>query len=284
MYGGGWMCGACGWAPEIVDDVVLLAPDMVGEGHGYDPAWFEELAALEEGNFWFEARNRLLVWLAKRYLPERASYLEIGCGTGYQLKALYAAFPNWDLSASEAQPQGLEFARQRVGADVSLLQMDACRMPFDTEFDVIGAFDVIEHIEDDRRAVAQMFEALRPGGHVVVSVPQHMFLWSQFDELGYHYRRYGRGEMERLLTAEGFTIVDSRSFNSLLLPMMALSRLRKRGERSEQVDVLDELRISPALNSMLSAALRLEGAISQAGARWPVGGSRVVVAAKLGEQ
>jgi SAM-dependent methyltransferase len=224
------------------------------------------------------------VWLAQRYLPERASYLEIGCGTGYQIKALCAAFPNWNLSASEAQPQGLGFARQRVGGDVALLQMDACRIPFDTEFDVIGAFDVIEHIEDDRRAVAQMFRALRPGGYLVVSVPQHMFLWSQFDELGYHYRRYGRGEMERLLTSEGFTIVDSRSFNSILLPMMALSRLRKRSGRSVDVDVLDELRISPALNSMLSAALRLEAAMSETGVKWPVGGSRVVVASKGGIQ
>jgi SAM-dependent methyltransferase len=254
---------------------------MIGEGHGYDPAWFADLANLEAGNYWFEARNRLLLWLADRYLPKQAAYLEIGCGTGYQLKALYKAFPEWRLSATEAQPEGLLFARERVGADVTLMQMDACHIPFESEFDVVGAYDVIEHIEDDLCAVTEVYRALKPGGHFVVSVPQHMFLWSQFDELGFHYRRYGRGEMERLLESAGFTVIDSRSFNSLLLPVMALSRFGKRSGHAADVDVLDELRVPRLLNDALGSVLQLECWASEKGVRWPAGGSRIVVAKKV---
>lgn len=264
----------------MTSGVVQFAPHIYGASESYDPAWYEELAGLEAGNFWFGARNRLIRWLAKRYLPTNGNYLEVGCGTGFVLQMLQKAFSGWRINATEAQSKGIEFARERVPADVTFFQMDACHIPFRDEFDAVGAFDVIEHIPDDVAAIAQVHSALKPGGHFILSVPQHMFLWSKYDEAGCHFRRYSATEIESKLKAAGFSILASSSFNSLLLPLMMLSRATKKGNSGGQVDVLEELRLSPAVNAALSAVLRIEFLMIRSGVRFPIGGSRIVVAQK----
>src|SRR5262249_55958885 len=141
-------------------------------------------------------RARLINLLLKRYFPHAGNLLEIGCGTGSVLLALRTAFPRLELAGSELFPRGLEFARQRLGSKVLLLQMDARAIPAVCEFDVIGAFDVIEHIEEDERVIGQIYTALKPGGGTIIAVPQHPCLWSPADDAARHQRRYVRGELE----------------------------------------------------------------------------------------
>lgn len=275
----GWRCDKCGWTPAQPYGAILFAPHISGATESYDPAWYEELASLEAGNFWFGARNRLIRWLAERHLPQDGKYLEVGCGTGFVLQMLRKAFPGWQMFATEAQPEGIEFARARVTSDVTFFQMDACAVPFRDEFDAIGAFDVIEHIPDDVAAIRQIYSALKPGGFFILSVPQHMFLWSKYDEAGCHFRRYSRAEIEGKLKAAGLSVVVSTSFNSLLLPLMMLSRFLKK-ETDGPVDVLEELRLSPSVNAVLAAVLKIEFLLLHLGVRFPAGGSRIVVAQK----
>ena len=90
--------------------------------------------------------------------------------------------------------------------------MDARRIPFEREFDVVGAFDVLEHIVEDEDVLGQMFKATRPGGGLLVTVPQHPFLWSASDEHAMHQRRYSRAELRRKVER-----LVSRSSESLLL-------------------------------------------------------------------
>ena len=275
-----WKCSSCGWEPAQSAGVVLLAPHISGATESYDPVWYQELAGLEAGNFWFCARNRLISWLAQRYLPANGIYLEVGCGTGFVLQMLHKAFPAWRIFATEAQPEGIQFAQKRVPVDVSFFQMDSCAIPFRDEFDAIGAFDVIEHIPDDVAAIGQIHSALKRDGFFILSVPQHMFLWSKYDEAGCHFRRYSTDELEGKLKAAGFSILVSTSFNSLLLPLMMMSRALKKGRAGAQVDVLDELRLSSAVNLGLSAILKIEFMLIRFGLRFPFGGSRIVVAQK----
>lgn len=260
--------------------VMQFAPHISGASEGYDPVWYEELAGLEAKNFWFVARNRLIRWLAERHLPAKGSYLEVGCGTGFVLQMLHKTFSEWQVYATEVQPEGIEFAQKRVPSDVTFFQMDACNIPFRDEFDVIGAFDVIEHIPDDVTAIAQIYSALRPGGYFMLSVPQHMFLWSKYDEAGCHFRRYSSSEIESKLKASGFNILVSTSFNSLLLPLMMLSRALKKEDSSGHVDVLEELRLSSSVNNGLSVILGIEFQMIRLGIKFPVGGSRIVFAQK----
>jgi SAM-dependent methyltransferase len=271
-----WKCPQCGWAPLQRNGRVHFAPEISGANESYDPAWYPELASLEAGNFWFRARNRAFSWIAHRYLPQTANYLEIGCGTGYVLQMFRREFPGWKLTATEAHAEGLDFAANRVEGPVTFYQVDARAIPFREEFDVVGAFDVIEHIKEDEAVLAEIHAALKPRGYVFLSVPQHMFLWSQYDELGHHFRRYSKVELDEKVRRAGFTVVDSTSFNSLLLPVMLASRWIR--NEKEKTDVLDELRLGRTLNRMLEGVLGVERAALRAGVRWPVGGSRIVLA------
>lgn len=275
-----WKCDNCGWMPQNSDDVVLFAPHISGAGESYDPIWYDELAFLESKNFWFIARNRLIDFLAKRYFSQNSKYLEVGCGTGFVLQMLHKKFPNWSICATEAQLHGFSFARKRVTNEVKFFQMDACAIPFKEEFDVVGAFDVIEHIRDDVLAISQIHAALKPNGYFILSVPQHMFLWSRYDEAACHFRRYSKSELHGKLTEAGFSIIESTSFNSILLPLMAGSRYFMKTKDAVSFDVLQELRLKPRVNFFLSALLAIELRLIALGMRWPFGGSRLVIAKK----
>jgi len=280
IHGDDWACEKCNWMPESTDDTVLFAPGIIGIGESYDPAWYEELATLENDNFWFVSRNRLIQWLTQRFCDKKGKYLEIGCGTGFVLQMLEKTFPEWEIYATEAELEGIHFAKQRVTSRTKLFQMDACAIPFKNEFDVVGAFDVIEHIRDDRKAINEIYRALKPGGYFVLSVPQHMFLWSKFDEVGCHFRRYAVNELEDIIKSCGFSVQLSTSFNSLLLPLMMMSRWFKRTDNNKEIDVLDELRLSKSINKILTLILYVEYLLVKLGIRLPIGGSRMIVVKK----
>ncbi len=129
----------------------------------YNPDYFKNLFHLESGNFWFSSRNLLLIWSMDKFFPNANSFLEIGCGTGFVLSGLHKHYPYINLAVSEIFAEGLEFAKQRT-PNVKLFQMDARNMPFEDEYDIIGAFDVIEHIEEDELVLSQMYKAVKPGG------------------------------------------------------------------------------------------------------------------------
>ena len=271
-----WDCTACSHRPQQRAGFVALAPDLAAQSEGFDPALFAELAALESRNFWFRARNRLIVWALQRYAPAFTDFLEVGCGTGYVLQGVAVAFPGARICGTEAQTEGLQFAASRVPR-ATFLQMDARQMPFDDEFDAIGAFDVIEHIAEDEAVLAQMHRALRPGGSLLLTVPQHPFLWSEYDVRAHHVRRYTGGELRQKLARAGFDIVKMTSFVSVLLPLMMLSRLTRRTDAADY-DPLAELRIGAVTNALLERALDAERLLIRAGLSLPFGGSLLAVA------
>jgi SAM-dependent methyltransferase len=153
-------------------------------------------------------------------------------------------------------------------------------MPFEAHFDALGAFDIMEHIEEDSVALKQMFAALKPGGILILTVPQHPGLWSSQDERACHVRRYTSTELKQKISSAGFGIVDKGSFVALLLPVMWLSRrCGKTGKESHQ-DPMAELRVGKIANFILSAIMSVELLLTRAGIRFPAGGSLFLVAKK----
>lgn len=269
----GWRCAVCGSAVEHAGDIPIFAPSLADTISGFDPRVFEDLARLEDGHFWFVARNQLIVGLVNKFFPGARRFLEVGCGTGFVLRALAKA-RNWErLAGSELHPAGLAYARQRL-PDVELVQMDARNIPAVGAFDLTGAFDVIEHIAEDEEVLRGLRAATATGGGTIVAVPQHPWLWSRADEIAHHERRYRRGELEEKFLRNGFEVVFSSSYTALLLPLMAASRLRRDKRPDEDVY---EFQVNPAINRILLAALRAEVSLTLAGLRWPAGGSRIVV-------
>ncbi len=272
----GWCCPSCYACPETVDGFLSFAPDLLDPDEYFNPEAFERLFGIESNHFWFKSRNQLLLWALEKYFPHAESFLEIGCGTGYVLSGIQAKFPRLHIWGSDIFSKGLSFAQQRLSS-VSLLQMDARRIPFESEFDIVGAFDVLEHIDEDVFVLQQMLQATKPGGGVIITVPQHPFLWSVVDERSFHKRRYTRIELEKKVTEAGLRIVHVTSFVSLLLPLMLISRIRRERSRKE-FDPAVEARIGGMANTILKSILTVERVCIKRGFTFPVGGSLLMIA------
>jgi len=240
---------------------------------------FDRLAAAEERSFWFRSRNRLIGWALDEHFPQAGSLLEVGCGNGYVLAALAATRPHLRVAGSDLSDAGLRHARARL-PHATFVRADVRTLPFDAEFDVAGAFDVLEHVAEDEAALAAIHRALRPGGGLIVTVPQHRRLWSETDRFSGHERRYERRELVAKLEAAGFRVRMTTSFVTLLLPVMAGSRAWQAVSRRE-LDPDRELAMTPRLDALLERAMRLEIAAIRRGGRFPVGGSLLAVADRV---
>lgn len=240
---------------------------------------FERLAAVEERSFWFRGRNELLLWALDRHFPRALDMLEVGCGNGFVLSAIASSHPWLRVAGSDLSEAGLLHARERMPA-ATIVRADARRLPFHGEFDVVGAFDVLEHIPEDGEALAAMRRALRGGGGLMITVPQHPRLWSEIDAFSGHQRRYTRRELERKLGEAGFRLRLVTSFVSLLLPLMAASRAWGAASRRD-FDPGRELAVTPRVDVLLERVMRLELAAIARGARFPAGGSLLAVAERV---
>lgn len=233
-----------------------------------------DLLAAEPWHFWFQARRKLVLWALRVHFPRLESLLEVGCGTGFLLSELRRRSPGTTLVGCDILFEAIAGVRQRLN-DVLLFQGDALRLPVHGRFDAVAALDVIEHLDDDRRALEEIFQVLKPGGGLVVTVPQHQWLWSEVDEFSRHRRRYGRHDLLGKARAAGFEIVRCTSFFCSTLPFMVLSRFQR---RREAFDAASELRIPRLFNAVASAMLKPEWLLVRTGLSMPIGGSLLVVA------
>jgi SAM-dependent methyltransferase len=275
----GWICPACGHEPVRMNDIQTHAAEFASGGGGFKSEYFAELARLESSNFWFRARNRLILWALRTYKPDAHNFFEVGCGTGFVLSGIAKSQPKIALSGSEIFLEGLSHAAARVPS-ANLMQMDARHVSFVDEFDAIGAFDVLEHIQEDETVLAQLHGALKPEGVILLTVPQHPWLWSTSDEYACHVRRYTCVEIEAKVREAGFRLLKSTSFVTMLLPAMMLSREVQK-KNNHAFDPAGELKINPFLNKVFYALMMVELAGIRLGLNYPIGGSRLVVAKKL---
>lgn len=268
--------------PLIIDSFKCYAPELAHQNEGFPPDMFDLLASLEENNFWFKVRNIILHHLFQKYLGKNnhKQVLEIGCGNGYVLRGLQDL--NYHLIGSEIYLDGLKNVRNRL-PDVELIQLDALRLPFENQLDAIGAFDVIEHIEDDLLVMQQVCKALKPNGCFFITVPQYPWMWSYLDDYAKHKRRYTQKELKNKLQQAGFHIEFMSSFVTTLFPFVFLSRLFKKNKPLEQVtidDVIQEFKIPSWLNKLFYQLMRIDAWFIKQNIPLPFGNSMVVVAKK----
>jgi SAM-dependent methyltransferase len=237
---------------------------------------FEYLAAAENKHWWFRARNHTIIWVLRSRCRGIKRFLEVGCGTGFVISGISKAMPNLELEASEYFEDGLAFARQRL-PQCHFRRLDATAMEEEDAYDCIGSFDVIEHISADDTVLYNFYRALRTGGLLLLTVPQHPWLWSAADDYAHHVCRYTVKGLRRKVLRAGFRVEYCTSFVSLLLPLMALQRL---SSRNQDYNPDDEFQISPLLNTALYLVMQLELRLLQIGVRFPAGGSLLMLARK----
>lgn len=267
-------CTGCGFKPVWIDGFLSWAPDLAHHNDGFQSQSFEGLARVEAGNFWFRARNKIVLWALKKYFPDFKSLLEVGCGTGFVLSGITHEFPLVRTTGSEIYAVGLAYAAKRLPG-VELVQMDARKIPYEAEFDIVAAFDVIEHIFEDELVLQNFHRAIKPGGGCLITVPQHQWLWSPVDEAACHQRRYSAQDIHNKAKAAGFKILHSTSFVTFLLPLMLASRITAR--RSNKALASEAFVLNPLLNYALEVVMRIELILIKSCISLPIGGSRLLV-------
>jgi SAM-dependent methyltransferase len=265
----------------VIDGIKCYAPDLAYDNLNYNAAAFKQFYELEANNFWFRSRNRVIQMLVRRFSDNSKiiNFLEIGCGTGYVLKGL-GKFKNLKLYGAEIYLEGLKYAKERL-PDVEFIQLDATDMPFENYFECIGAFDVLEHIDEDEVVIKNVYNSLKQNGLFFISVPQYMFIWSYLDEIAHHKRRYNKNMLFRKLKNSGFDVIYNSSFVFSLFPVMIISRcLKKKSKLVDKTDTFPELQVNKFVNKILELILGIDELLIYLGIRLPFGGSLIAVAKK----
>ncbi len=237
--------------------------------------FYAEYSEIEDTHWWFRGRRGIFTRLLEPLTRKPLAILDIGFGTGAMLTFLerYGTVIGMDMAV-----EAIRFARTRCACPMLLGSITA--VPLESaSVDLVTAFDIIEHVEDDAAAFAELARVCRPGGHMLVTVPAFQFLWGNQDIVSHHRRRYTLAELGAHVRAAGFTPVRLSYFNAILFPAVAAVRVarRLRGEPTGEVKS-DFTMTKPGLvNDTLTRVFAAEGRWL---ARWrlPVGVSLVCLA------
>jgi len=187
---------------------------------------YDRLELLQDEHWWFRSRREILASVLGRLrLPTaKPTILEAGCGTGGNLEML-SQFGQ--LKAFEHDVEALDMACDKGKYDVLQGTLPRAMPDYQDPFDLVAAFDVIEHVEEDLESLKTLRSKLKPDGKMVMTVPAFPFLWSAHDETHHHFRRYTRPELIKKLQEAGFEIEYISYFNSLLFPVIVGARVIK---------------------------------------------------------
>jgi SAM-dependent methyltransferase len=215
---------------------------------------YRQMAELDQRHWWYRARHEVLAALIQRTssLPKRAQILEIGCGTGHNL-AMLSRFGRVDALELDEEARGI--AEKRLGRSVMRAPLPEIAGVPDKTYNLIGAFDVIEHIDQDKAAVASIATKLKRGGTLVITVPAHPWMWSPHDVVNHHQRRYSKRALRELVESSPLRLEKIGYFNSLLFPLAIAERMSARLLGKDSA----ELKLPPApLNAALERAFAAE--------------------------
>ena len=180
--------------------------------------------AVEDSSFWFRHRNRCIATaVAAASPPGRGFFLDVGAGNGYVSRGLMRA--GYEVVAVEPGPAGARNAKARGVSHVVCATTDTCGfLPHSVP--AIGAFDVVEHIEDDVGFLSHLSDLLTADGVLALTVPAYSALWSDDDEHAGHQRRYTAATLRAALNAAGFRVdYETYFFRWLPLPIVLVRAL-----------------------------------------------------------
>lgn len=225
---------------------------------------YKDLGAGQNVNhFWFRAKNDLIKALMNRTYKEKRGLkiLNLGAGTGDDLKVLSQFGSNYVIDIDQ---KALSVIKNEICVEKKLA--DACNLPYgDNFFDTVVAFDVFEHIEDDKKAIEEVHRVLKPNGILIFSVPAFLFLFSSHDKALNHFRRYNKKSVEILMSKFDHIEVSFWNF-FLFFPIAVIRMLRKNKEPK-----VDKGSFPRVLNTLFYKILSGENILVKKGIHLPIG-------------
>jgi len=276
-----YLCGNCASVYPIYDDIPSFTATSAEEDN-FNKENFEFLFEMEQNHFWHVGRREIIHALLQQIYRDRLSditMIEIGCGNGSVLQFLKSKGIN--IEGGDLFLEALQFCRKRV--DVPLYQLEALNTPFaDSQYDVVGVFDVIEHIDDDEEILKEMYRICKSGGRIILTVPANKWLWSYFDVISCHKRRYSKKELYQKLQCAGFVVEKISFYVFLLFPIFFLYRMfrdMRCYSDDEKLSSGVESYTIPLINEIFLGVLRLEKLLINH-INLPIGTSLVAIARK----
>jgi ubiquinone/menaquinone biosynthesis C-methylase UbiE len=199
--------------------------------------FYDEYVEVEDSHWWFRGRNVILPALLRQYLRPPIKILDVGSGGGMIASSLLEF---GSVAVCDVDQRCEEAVRRRGGLTFRYGRAEA--IPFDDgSFDLVTAFDVIEHVEDDGAALREFVRVVRPGGGVAIAVPAYQWMWGRQDVVSGHFRRYTQRLLRDRIESAGLRIQRLTAFNTVLFLPAAAIRLFRGRVRPEQPQQADDL-------------------------------------------
>lgn len=208
---------------------------------------YDDLFKLGSTHWWTQGRIKIFDCIISKYSKKGADILDIGCGVGTNYEMLGR---HGNVSCLEYSRYAIDYCRQ-CGMN-NVVEGGINSIPYgDNSFDVVTAFDVIEHVEDDKAAVSEMIRVCKNGGIIVITVPAYMFLWSYNDVFNHHKRRYDREQIVNLVKGSINMHIEKVTYFNMLLfvPIVVLRRIKSLIKKDK---LLPDLKpTNPVINKLL---------------------------------
>ncbi len=249
--------------------------------------YYKEYYHLERNHWWFKARLEILEAILRKQilnLQHTSDILNAGVATGATTTMLEK---HANVTSLEYEAKCCQFLREQLKIEVT--EGSLTELPYaDQKFDLICAFDVIEHIEDHELAMKEANRVLKPGGKCFITVPAYMFLWSEHDVVNHHFRRYKIRELENLVEQAGFKVEFKSYFNALLFPPIAAARIPSRwfkntkdkSEEAKNRSDFEKFKSEGFINKFFYSIFKSEKNYLAKKRRFPFGVSIVLIGSK----
>lgn len=245
--------------------------------------YYREYYSLERNNWWFLARKKILQdQIRKLFISNKdLKILNVGAALGASTIMLQEF---GEVTSVEYNKECCDFVNETL--HLNFIHGSITELPFkENEFDLVCAFDVVEHVSDDKTAVSELHRVCKPGGYTFTTVPAFKILWSEHDVINEHVRRYKMSNYLSLFKGVKAKIHFRSYYNFYLFPAVAIFRILSaaiKGKAAERKPRSDNSKIQ---NGFVSASLlrifKSESFFLKRGIRFPVGISLMVISRKL---